>query len=421
MNVFQNRRIVLGISGSIACYKSVDLASKLAQAGAQVDTILTDAATKFVTPLTFQSVTGRPAYANETLWGDQAHVLHVGLGHEADLLVIVPATANTLAKLAQGNADNLLTVTALAATCPLILAPAMDGGMFTHPSTQRNLKILAEWGATIIGPEEGHLASGLVARGRMSEPQKLLGQIRYRLSRGGDLQGCKVVVTAGGTREPVDPVRFLTNRSSGKQGLALAQAALDAGADVTLITTVSKLDENYGSLTGARIEYVESALEMSAAVLEACVDADVLLMAAAVADFRPEAVAEQKIKKAGGLPTIRLTQNPDILKAVGQQRATSGSPKVVVGFAAETQDVLDHAQRKLAAKGLDMIAANDVSASDAGFAVDTNRVTLLYAQARESVGDRERLPLLSKAAVADEIIERVVEMIRDGRVMGEGC
>jgi len=404
MDLFRNKRIVLGISGSIACYKSIELASKLAQAGAQVDTILTNGAKKFVMPLTFQSVTGRPAYSDDALWGSQAHVLHVGLAHGADLLIIAPATANTLAKLAHGSANNLLTVTALAATCPLLLAPAMDGGMFTHPGTQNNLNILMSWGATIIGPEEGHLASGLVAKGRMSEPSTLLGQTRYQLSRGGPLKGHQVVVTAGGTRESLDPVRFLTNRSSGKQGVALAQAALDAGADVTLITTTTQtLPEN-----GMEVVSVETALEMTTAVLEACVKADVLLMAAAVSDFRPAAVADQKIKKAKGTPTLQLTSNPDILKEVAQQRKGCGYPKVVVGFAAETQDVLDHAQRKLTAKGLDMIAANDVTAEDAGFAVDTNRVTLLY-----NHGGSEQLPLTSKAAVAEEIVKRVAEMLDD--------
>ena len=232
MNPLMNARIILGVTGSIACYKAVDLASKLAQAGAEVDTILTSGATRFVTPLTFQSVTGRRAYTDADLWGSEAHVLHVGLGHEADLLIIAPATANTLAKLAQGQADNLLTVTALAATCPQLLAPAMDGGMFTHPATAANVATLNERGAVFVGPEEGHLASGLVAMGRMSEPARLLGEVRLLLSRqNGPLTGRKIVVTAGGTREPIDPVRYLTNRSSGKQGYALAQAALDAGAD----------------------------------------------------------------------------------------------------------------------------------------------------------------------------------------------
>ena len=399
----QNKRILLGVSGSIAAYKAADLASKLAQAGAQVDTILTRAATQFITPLTFQSVTGRRAYTDADLWGNEAHVLHVGLAHAADLLVVAPATANTLAKLAQGQADSLLTVTALAATCPLLLAPAMDGGMFEHAATQANLRLLIERGATIVGPEEGHLASGLVARGRMTEPLVLLGRIRQLLAKAGPLQGRKVVITAGGTREAIDPVRYLSNHSSGKQGYALAQAALDGGADVVLITTTAALP----APVGARLVAINSAEEMLAAVIHECADADALIMAAAVADFRPAEVATQKIKKqASGAPTIELVRNPDILAAVAQQRQARGRPHVVVGFAAETENLLENAQSKLEQKHLTLIVANDVSASDAGFAVDTNRVTLLGAD-----GTRVTLPLLSKQAVAQAVVERVVDAL----------
>lgn len=398
-----NKRIILGVSGSIAAYKAADLASKLAQAGAQVDTILTRAATQFVTPLTFQSVTGRRAYTDADLWGNEAHVLHVGLAHAADLLVVAPATANTLAKLAQGQADSLLSVTALAATCPLLLAPAMDGGMFGHAATQANLQLLLERGATIVGPEEGHLASGLVARGRMTEPLVLLGRIRQLLAKAGPLQGRKVVITAGGTREAIDPVRYLSNHSSGKQGYALAQAALDSGADVVLITTTSALP----TPVGARIIAINSAEEMLAVVRHECAAADALIMAAAVADFRPAEVATQKIKKqATGAPTIELVRNPDILAAVAQQRQAEGRPHVVVGFAAETEHLLENAQSKLEKKHLTMIVANDVSAPDAGFAVDTNRVTLLGAD-----GTRVTLPLLSKEAVAQEVVARVVSAL----------
>ena len=403
MNPLLNKRIVLGVSGSIACYKSADLASKLTQAGAKVDVILTAAATHFITPLTFQSVTGRSAYTDADLWGNEAHVLHVGLAHSADLLVIAPATANTLAKLAQGTSDDLLSLTALAATCPLLLAPAMDGGMFSHPATQANLRLLVERGARIVGPEEGHLASGLVARGRMSEPQTLLGAIRQQLAQGGPLQGRKVVVTAGGTREAIDPVRFLSNHSSGKQGYALAQAALDAGGSVVLITTTTALP----TPAGVRRVDVDSAQAMLTAVLQDCADADVLIMAAAVADFRPAQVAAQKIKKqANDVPTIELVRNPDILLEVAHQRQTTGLPTVVVGFAAETENLLQNAQSKLNQKGLDFLVANDVSASDAGFAVDTNRVTLLAAD-----GTMDTLPLLSKAAVAERVIERVCRLL----------
>lgn len=404
IRVLYNKRIVLGVSGSIACYKAADLASKLTQAGAQVDTILTHAATQFVTPLTFQSVTGRRAYTDEDLWGSEAHVLHIGLGHRADLLLVVPATANTLAKLAHGQSDDLLSVTALAATCPLVVAPAMDGGMFAHPATQENLRVLVERGATVVGPEAGHLASGQVGQGRLSDPDAILGKIRYLLSRQGALAGRKVVVTAGGTREAVDPVRYLTNRSSGKQGYAVAQAALDAGAEVTLITTV----EGLPLPAGAERVMVESALELADAVLAASATADILIMAAAVADFRPAQAATHKIKKEEGVPTISLAANPDILLAVAEQRRQVGRPIVTVGFAAETDNLLEHAQSKLERKALTFIVANDVSAADAGFAVDTNRVTLLGVD-----GWSEILPLMSKQDVAEQLIQRIVRALGD--------
>ena len=398
----QGKRIVLGVTGSIAAYKAVDLASRLTQAGAQVDVVLTEAATRFVTPITFQSVTGRAAYTDDDLWGAQAHVLHVGLARQAELLVIAPVTAHTLAKLAHGLADDLLSLAVLAATCSLLLAPAMDGGMFAHRTTQENLYLLEERGAIVVGPEEGHLASGLTARGRMTEPRDLLGHIRYHLSRGGPLQGRTVVVTAGGTQEPIDPVRFLTNRSSGKQGYALAQAALDAGAEVVLIAAPAKLP----TPIRARRVAVRTAEEMAEAVLRACPDADVLLMAAAVADFRPAQAAGQKLKKVEGVPTLLLEPTPDILAAVARQRRQTGRPRVAVGFAAETEDLLANARAKLHAKSLDLIAANDVSATDAGFGVDTNRVTLL-----DAAGTVEALPLLSKAEVAERVIERVIDLL----------
>ncbi|MBU0490581.1 MAG: bifunctional phosphopantothenoylcysteine decarboxylase/phosphopantothenate--cysteine ligase CoaBC [Chloroflexi bacterium] len=403
----QGKYIVLGVTGSIAAYKAVDLASKLTQAGARVDTVLTDAATRFVAPITFQSVTGRPAYTDADLWGAQAHVLHVGLGRQADLLVIAPISAQTIAKLAHGLADNLLTLATLAAECLILLAPAMDGGMYAHTATQENLRVLRDRGAIVVGPEEGHLASGLKARGRMTEPVDILGHVRYHVSRGGPLAGQRVVVTAGGTQEPIDPVRYIANRSSGKQGYALAQAALDAGADVVLVTAPTALP----TPAGAEWVDVRTAAEMADAVLQACGQADALLMAAAVADFRPAQAAAHKLKKAGGAPTLPLEPTTDILAAVARQRQETGHPRVVVGFAAETQDLLTNARAKLHDKGLDLIVANDVSADDAGFAVDTNRVTLLSAD-----GSIEALPLLSKMEVAEEVIERVIAQLDSSNV-----
>jgi len=395
------KHILLGVTGSIAAYKAADLASRLTQAGAQVDVLLTQAALQFITPLTFQSVTGRKAYTDADLWGGQAHVLHVGMGHHADLLVIAPCSANTLAKLAHGMADNLLTITALAMRNPLLLAPAMDVGMYGHPATQANVEMLRLRGVQFVGPEQGRMASGLSGLGRLSEPGEILGHIRLALSRQGPLAGRKVVVSAGGTQEPLDPVRVIANRSSGKQGFALAQAALDLGASVTLIAGPVALP----TPTGAERLDVSTAEEMLQAVLAASAESDCLIMAAAVADFRPAQAASQKIKKEDGAPHIQLEPTPDILAAVARRRSTGARPQVVIGFAAESQSLLDNARRKLEAKKLDLIVANDISAADAGFAVDNNRVTLLDAQGAEA------LPLMSKEAVAESVLARAAALL----------
>jgi phosphopantothenoylcysteine decarboxylase/phosphopantothenate--cysteine ligase len=401
MTILKDKHILLGVTGSIAAYKAADLASKLAQAGALVDVILTPAAEKFVTPLTFQSVTGRRAYTEADLWGKESHVLHVGLAHEADLLVIAPCTANTISKLAHGQADNLLTITALVVTCSLLIAPAMESNMYAHPATQESIAKLNERGAYIAGPAEGHLASGESGRGRMQETSELLGHIRLVLGRHGLLAAKKVVVTAGGAQEPLDPVRVLTNRSSGKQGYALAQAALDAGADVCLITT-----SNLEPPVGARVIEVRTTQEMLEAVLEEAASADALIMAAAGADFRPKNVAGNKLKKKDGIPQVELEAAPDILEAVARLGSKKKHPKVVVGFAAESRDLLENATIKLQSKELDIIAANDISATDAGFSVDTNRVTLLYPD-----GKSEKLPLLSKFEVAETIVARIAALL----------
>ncbi len=403
MSIFQDKHIVLGVTGSIAAYKAADLASKLTQAGALVDVVLTEAATHFVTPLTFQSVTGRPAWSDLWTASAEAHIAHVALAERAHLLIIAPATADVIAKLAHGLADDLLTVTALAARCPLLLAPAMDAGMYEHPATQANLNTLRERGVILLGPAEGRMASGLTGRGRLLEPEALFGHIRLALARGGSLAGKQVVVSAGGTQEPIDPVRFISNRSSGKQGYALAQAALDRGAEVTLVTGPTAL----ATPPGARRVDVQTAQEMAQAVLAASAEADVLLMAAAVADFRPAQVAEQKIKKSA-VPEIRLEKTVDVLTAVAEARDQSPAkrPTVVVGFAAESQDLIENAREKVLRKRLSLIVANDISASDAGFAVDTNRVTLI-----DAGGGIETLPLLSKALVAEAVLERVERLL----------
>jgi phosphopantothenoylcysteine decarboxylase / phosphopantothenate---cysteine ligase len=399
---FHDKNILLGVTGSIAAYKAVDLASKLTQAGAKVDVILTQAALHFVTALTFQSVTGRKAYCDTDLWGTEGHIQHIGLAHHADWLVIAPATANTIARLAHGLGDNLLSVTALAARCPMLLAPAMDGGMYAHIATQANLEILRQRGAIMIGPGEGHLASGLIGPGRMLEPHEILAQLRRQITRSGPLQGRKLMITAGGTQEAIDPVRAITNRSSGKQGFALAQAALDLGAEVTLITGPVSLQTPFG----ARRVDVRSAREMLQAVLAELPNTDALVMAAAVADFRPAQPASHKIKKSGGIPQIQLESTEDILGVVARQRIDSGWPRLVVGFAAESDDLLVNAVAKLEAKRLDLIVANDISATDAGFGVDTNRVTLLTAN-----GQSEALPLMTKEEVAEILMQRVQELL----------
>jgi phosphopantothenoylcysteine decarboxylase/phosphopantothenate--cysteine ligase len=324
------------------------------------------------------------------------------LGHTADLLVIAPCTANTIAKLAHGQADTLLTVTALASQAPLVIAPAMDGGMFDHPATQDNLETLRERGAYIIEPAEGHLASGLSGKGRLPETHELIGHIRLVLGRRGPLAGKKVLVTAGGTQEPLDPVRVLTNRSSGRQGYALAQAAVDVGAQVTLVTTPTALPPP----VGAHVIQVETAKQMLDAVLEGFPESDALIMAAAVADFRPKEQARQKIKKEGGIPQMELEATEDILRAVAGLRTETKRKQVVVGFAAESQDLLQNAANKLQSKKLDLIAANDISTGDAGFSVETNRITLLFADGR-----REALSLMSKTEAAEIIVERVAALL----------
>ena len=313
---------------------------------------MTAAAQRFVSALTFQAVTGRPVYSD--LWqsgetgGLPSHIAHIGLAEAADLLIIAPLTANTLAKLAQGMADDLLTVSALAAACPLLLAPAMDGNMYDHPATQANIQTLQSRGAHLIQPESGRLASGLSGTGRLPETATLLGHSRRVLGLDGELAGQKLVVTAGGTREALDPVRYLSNRSSGKQGYAIAQAAIDAGARVVLISSAQHLPVP----VGAQLVPVESAEDMRRAVLEHVAGAAALVMAAAVADYRPRQVAPQKIKKADAALRLDLTRTDDILLAVKAQRQASGYPVIVVGFAAESENLAEKCQRQAAEQRL---------------------------------------------------------------------
>lgn len=399
-NPLSGKTILVAVTGSIAAYKAVDLVSKLHQAGAIVDVILTQSALQFIAPLTFQSVTGRKAYSDADLWSGEGHVVHIGLGRSAELIIIAPASANTIAKLAHGIADNLLSVTCLASHCPILIAPAMDAGMFDHPATKENLTILQKRGISIIGPASGHLASGLVGVGRMSETQVIINQARWMMSSKGPLAGKKIIVTAGGTQEPIDPVRMITNRSSGKQGYALAQEALDAGAIVTLISAATHLS----APAGASLISVRTAEEMHQAVLKELPNSDCLIMAAAVADFRPVNPSTQKIKKDSGIPVIQLEPTVDILHSVFEQRKTTRNPLRVIGFAAESQNLLENAEKKMIEKGLDLIVANDISSPDAGFEVDTNRVTFLYPD-----GNKKQLLLMTKEEVSEKVIEQVIE------------
>lgn len=403
ITLLKGQRIVLGVTGSIAAYKAADLASKLTQSGAEVDVVLTEAAERFVSPLTFQALTGRKAYCERDLW--EEHVLHIRLGREANLILIAPCTATTLSRLAHGSGESLLPLLTLAANCPLLIAPAMDAGMYGHPATQANVAVLQERGGAILGPAEGRMASGEIGLGRMLEPTAILGHVRIALGALEDLAGRTIVITAGGTQEPIDPVRVIANRSSGKQGFALAQAAIDRGAAVHLITAPTSL----AAPVGAQVTQVDTAAEMRAAVLEAVEEADALIMAAAVADFRPASSAPEKIKRRSGIPTVTLEATDDILGEVAARRKKTGKPAVLVGFAAESQDLVDHASGKLEEKGLSLIVANDISQSDAGFEVDTNRVVLVQSDAGV-----QKLPLMRKSEVAEVVVARVSEFLRTG-------
>jgi phosphopantothenoylcysteine decarboxylase / phosphopantothenate---cysteine ligase len=405
--MLQGKHIVLGVCGGIAAYKAADLTSKLQQAGALVDVVLTERAAEFVRPLTFSALSHRPVYAD--LWEPtgEAAARHIELGTSADLLLIAPATANSIARLAHGLADDMLSAVALASPAPLLLAPAMEHHMYEHPATQANLRLLAERGATIIPPEVGHLASGEVGVGRFPETATILGYVRRLLGRGDELEGRHVVVTAGGSQEPIDPVRFIGNRSSGRMGFALAEEARDRGAEVLLIAGAVSV----AAPAGIELRHAHSALEMQAAVREAAAGADVLVMAAAVADYRVERPAAQKIKKgsaaenADGSLTLRLVRNPDILAELADMPGIQGL--VRVGFAAETADLVANAASKFTQKRLDLLVANDVSKTGSGFGTTSNEVTILHAGGRS-----EHLSLQPKTAVAAAIWDRITPLLR---------
>ncbi len=444
--LLSGKKVILGVTGGIAAYKAADLCSKLVQAGAQVDVVLTDAAARFIAPLTFAALSGRAARVDMWTSPGGEPIPHVQMAAEADLVIVAPLSANTLAKLALGLADNLLTATLLAtpvrssgggleraegleregarvdegpkrarsterkgreareAGVPWVLAPAMESHMWSNPVTQAHMAALAARGAVQVGPGVGRLASGASGAGRMAEPAEILAAARLALAAGGPLAGRQVVVTAGGTQEPLDPVRYITNASSGKMGVALAEAARDLGAQVALVHAPLAVPVPFG----VESVKVRTALEMCEAVLGRLGQTDVLIGAAAVADFRPAEPASQKIKKTPGQDelTVRLVRNPDILGEVARRRAGGDGPKAVIGFAAETQDLIENAAAKLAAKKLDIIVANDVTEAGSGFGADDNRVTLLYAGGR-----RESLPIMSKGDVARRVLEAVLPLL----------
>ena len=394
----ENKHVVLGVTGSIACYKSVDLASKLTQQGALVDVIMTRGAANFLTPLVFSSITHRDIVTDLFSPQSEMSMDHVAMAQRADVVIVAPATAHMMAKIAWGLADDALTTTILATQAPAIVAPAMDAHMFENPATQENLRKLESRGVVIAGPAEGRLASGLVGKGRLLETWELLGHLRLVLGRQGDLANRKIVVSAGGTQEPVDPVRIITNRSSGKMGYAIAEAARDRGANAVIVSAPTALSDP----VGVKVVHVETALQMHEAVLRACQDADALIMAAAVADWRPIKAASQKVKKSASETwRLELTKTPDILASVQTE------PVVKVGFAAESEDLLKNAQAKLLSKGLDLIAANDITAEDSGFSSDANKVAIL-----DREGGVEELPLLTKYEVGHRILDRVVAILK---------
>ncbi len=391
------RTIVLGVSGSIAAYKSVEVASRLVQAGAEVEVGMTEAATKFIGPLTFRGITGREPFVD--LWaaaGPHAEP-HVALGRSADLYLIVPGSASTIARIAHGIADDFVSLTALAMRAPTLIAPAMDAQMWASAATRDNVALLRERGIEFLGPVEGRLASGEVGAGRLMEPGAIVAHARARIGREyGDLAGKRIAITAGGTREPADPVRFIGNRSTGKMGHAAAEAARDRGADVVLITSAE-----IAAPEATEVVHVETAEQMLAALQQHVPGCDALIMAAAVADYRPaESLAHKQ--KRGGLEhwTLDLERNPDLIASIEREGL------IKVAFAAETDDVLQNAAHKLVAKGAHLMIANDVGAKDAGFAVDTNRVVIL-----DRDGGCDELPLLSKYDCSQRILDRLAGLL----------
>ncbi len=394
--MLKGKTIVLGVTGGIACFKAAALASLLVKQHANVQVIMTENATKFVTPLTFEQLTGQKALTDTFDRNFQHSVEHIAVADRADLVLIAPATANIIAKLAHGIADDMLTTTVLACDCPKAIAPAMNTRMYENPVTQDNLAILRRYGWEVAEPASGHLACGAEGKGRLPEPEQLLELCLHAVAREKDLRGKRVLVTAGPTREALDPVRYLTNRSSGRMGYAIAKAAARRGAEVTLVSGPTALPRpGYMEIVD-----VESAQEMYEAVTSRAPDMDIIIKAAAVADYRPADVAEDKIKKKDGDLSIPLERTLDILAALGQNKREG---QFLCGFSMETRDLIENSRKKLTKKNLDMVAANNVKVEGAGFGVETNVLTLITAE-----GEKE-LPLMSKDAAADALLDAILE------------
>jgi phosphopantothenoylcysteine decarboxylase/phosphopantothenate--cysteine ligase len=391
----RDKHILLGVTGSIAAYKSVLLLRRLVESGARVTVVMTASAQQFIAPLTFQVLSGRPVYTS--LFDPSDEIRHLTLAEQVDLILIAPATANIIGKISNGIADDLLTTLVTASRAPMVLAPAMDGDMWTHPVLQRNISTLDGLGVQIVPPEEGPLASGKEGVGRLASEEKILAVVLSRLGRRSDLEGETILITAGPTQEPLDPVRYLTNRSSGKMGYALARAARWRGARVILVSGPTHLP------CPAHVErvLVRTAAEMRDAVHRYFPEAGILIMAAAVADYRPRLRSEQKLKKEASTLFLELEPTPDILSDLRSGRGD----RIMVGFAAETEDLLKRARAKLEKKGLDLIVANDVTQEGAGFDLETNIVTMLDAH-----GETTALPKLSKAEVAERILDEVLKL-----------
>ncbi len=422
--MLEGKQILFGVSGGIAAYKAVEVVNRLRKLGAQVHVIMTPAATKLVAPLTFQTLSGNPVRTEILDEPKQWNVEHISLAERADLMIVAPATANVIGKMANGIADDYLTTEFLAVTCPVLVCPAMNFNMYAHPAVRKNLETLRSWGHRVLEPESGPLASLAVGKGRLPEPETIVRAIVDILGSGApasrspasgsaesgtpesggpgvaSLDGKTVIVTAGATREPIDPVRFITNRSSGKMGFAMAQAARDLGARVVVVAGLTSAKPP----DGVEIIEVETAEQMRQALLSRYEMTDLVIKAAAVADFRPAKPSTQKIKKTGQPAAIELELNPDILKELGELK----KGQVLVGFAAETVDTVNNAKKKLDDKNLDLIVANDVTDPGSGFGTDTNRVWLCWRDGRV-----EELPLMSKVELAREILGRVAPLVRE--------